>query len=98
VIIFLLGIAQGYWAVFITISSEQFGTDLRATVATTVPNFVRGGTVLMAMVYSFFGVAKDGTMNGGLVLGGIVLTLAFVAAFLLKETYGKELDYLETAE
>ncbi|HTL80114.1 MAG TPA: MFS transporter [Bacteroidia bacterium] len=97
-IIFILGIAQGYWAVFITISSEQFGTNLRATVATTAPNFVRGGLVLMSMGYEYFGMAKDGSMMGSYVIGGIVLVLAFFSAFMLKETYGKELDYLETAE
>jgi putative MFS transporter len=97
-IIFILGIAQGYWAVFITIASEQFGTNLRATVATTAPNFVRGGLVLMSLGYETLGVAKDGTNKGALIVGIIVIVLALFAATRLKETYGKELDYLEPAE
>ena len=47
----LLGVATGYWAVFVTIASEQFGTNIRATVTTTAPNFVRGSVVLMTSAF-----------------------------------------------
>ena len=92
-ILFILGIAQGYWAVFITIASEQFGTNIRATVATTVPNFVRGSTVLMTISFEF--IKKSNMWTAGVVVGGIIMLLAFFALYKLKETYGKDLDYIE---
>ncbi len=98
IVLFILGIAQGYWAVFVTIASEQFGTNMRATVATTVPNIVRGATVIMSIGYVSIGAAKDGSWMGAALVGGIVLALAFFSASKLEETYGKDLDYLEPAE
>ncbi|MCX6312647.1 MAG: MFS transporter [Bacteroidetes bacterium] len=98
VVLFVLGVAQGYWAVFVTIASEQFGTNMRATVATTVPNIVRGLTVLMSIGYVSIGSATNGSWTGAAVVGGIVLVLAFFSASKLDETYGKDLDYLEPAE
>lgn len=93
-IIFVMGIAMGYWAVFITVASEQFGTNIRATVTTTVPNFVRGSTVLVTMLYQFL-IAYMGILYSGIAVGVIVLSLAFFALFHLEESYHKELDYME---
>ena len=93
-ILFILGIAQGYWAVFITVASEQFGTNIRATAATTVPNFVRGSTVPMTSSFKALG-ASYGLFTAGIVVGGVVMLLAFFALYKLKETYHKDLDYLE---
>lgn len=97
-ILFMLGVAQGYWAIFVTVASEQFGTNMRATVATTVPNFVRGATVFMSLAYVAIGSAHEGSLMGAAVVGGIVLFLAFFSAWKLEETYGKDLDYIEPAE
>src|SRR5208337_3431942 len=47
----VLGFASGYWAIFVTVAAEQFGTNLRATVATTVPNFVRGMVVPITLLF-----------------------------------------------
>lgn len=90
----VMGFATGYWAVFVTSATEQFGTDLRATVTTTVPNFVRGAVVPMTLGYQ---ALRDrlGVVTGALALGGIVMTLAALALTTLDETYGKDLDYLE---
>lgn len=99
VILFLLGVAQGYWAVFITTASEQFGTNLRATVTTTVPNFVRGSLILMNM--SFLFLKKDeviGMQYAGYLIGGIVVLLAFLSVYKMDETYHKDLDYIEPVE
>lgn len=94
VIIAMLGVAQGYWAVFITTSSEQFGTNLRATVTTTTPNFVRGATVpitsLVLLLSTYVGL-----LNAGIIVGTVCIILAFIAVFLLEETYNKDLDYVE---
>jgi MFS family permease len=97
VIAFALGLAQGYWAVFITIASEHFGTNIRSTVTTTVPNFVRGSVPLMMMLWAW--LDKDlgwGILNGAIAVGSLVMILAFFALYKLEETYDKELDYIET--
>lgn len=96
--IFILGVAQGYWSVFVTVASEQFGTNMRATVATTVPNMVRGTTVLMTLIYGAFGTAQDGKWQGAAITGAIVLAMAFFATNKMDETYGKDLNYLEPME
>lgn len=93
-IIFLMGLAQGYWAVFITTASEQFGTNIRATVSTTVPNFVRGSLVPVTLLFQYF-KSTSGIWNAGVIVGGIVLFLAFFALYHLQESYHKDLDYIE---
>ena len=90
-----LGVACGYWSIFITVASEQFGTNLRATATTTVPNFVRGAVVPLSKAFGALG-ASMGLVSAGLLLGVIVLALAAVSIALLDETYGKDLDFNET--
>lgn len=95
-IIFLLGLAQGYWAVFITVASEQFGTNLRATVTTSVPNFVRGSTVPMTFLFRFLGsIPSVGLWVSGIIVGVIVLGLSFFSLYKIEETFHKDLDYFE---
>ena len=92
----LLGFASGYWAVFVTVASEQFGTNIRSTVTTTVPNFVRGSLVLLTMLLGFFRKEVHIDLITSCLLVGIVsLSIAFWALSRLKETYHKELNYLE---
>ncbi|MFI5172107.1 MAG: MFS transporter [Chitinophagales bacterium] len=93
-ICFLLGCATGYWALFVTIASEQFGTNIRATATTTVPNFVRGLVVPLTLGFSALSV-NSGNINSALIVGGISLTLAFISIFSVTETFGKDLDYVE---
>lgn len=91
----LLGFAVGYWAVFVTIGAEQFGTNIRATVATTVPNFVRGSVVPVTL--SFQALREPlGTLNAAMAVGVGTVAIALVALYFLKETFGKDLDYFET--
>jgi len=90
----LLGVATGYWAVFVTIASEQFGTNIRATVTTTAPNFVRGSVVLMTSAFQALRPVV-GIRGSGIVVGAVVLAIAYASLWGLDETYGKELDYLE---
>jgi putative MFS transporter len=89
-----LGFAAGYWAIFVTIAAEQFGTNLRATVATTVPNFVRG---MVPPITAAFLWARDaaGLVPGALAVGGVCVAVAVVAALGLQETFGKDLDWIE---
>ncbi len=95
-VMLLLGIGIGFWALFITIAAEQFGTNIRATVATTVPNFVRVSTNLMTLALGFLTVALgDNKLHAGLALGLIVMAISLWALAGLEETFGKDLDYHE---
>jgi MFS family permease len=89
-----LGFAVGYWATFVTIGAEQFGTNIRATVATTVPNFVRGSVVPVTLSFEYLRHHLP-MREAALVVGLVSLFLAFIALYFLRETFGKDLDYFE---
>lgn len=89
-----LGVATGYWAVFMTTAAEQFGTNLRATATTTVPNFVRGAVVPMTLIYAAIRPAV-GVSAGALIIGIAALLLAVIALAVLPETHGRDLDFVE---
>jgi putative MFS transporter len=91
----LLGFATGYWAVFVTTASEHFGTNLRATVTTTAPNFVRGSLVLVNLAFEAL-KGSQGVTRAALIVGAGTLVLAFIALFGLEETYGRDLDFVES--
>ena len=90
----LMGLACGYWAVFVTMAAEQFGTNIRATVATTAPNFVRGAVVPMTWAFQF-GRGYLGTQGSGIAVGVVAIAVALVALGNLEETYGKDLHYVD---
>lgn len=97
---FVLGISVGFWALFVTVAAEQFGTNLRATVATTAPNFARGSVVLLVPVFQYTAAAlgQPGAPNrvlAGAVVGVVSLLVAFWAVSTLPESFGKDLDYVE---
>jgi len=89
-----LGFFSGYWAVFVTIASEQFGTNIRATVTTTVPNFVRGSLVGVSWAFTALKPAR-GVLGAAGLVGGACFALALASLAGLSETFGKDLDYLE---
>jgi MFS family permease len=89
-----MGLANGYWAMFVTIASEQFGTNLRATATTTVPNFVRGALVPANLAFVAL-KGPLGVVQSAMVVGAVCVALAGVSAFGLEETFGKDLDHLE---
>lgn len=91
---FFLGIGTGYWAMFVTIASEQFGTNLRATVTTTVPNFVRGSVVPLTLAFRSL-APTTGLISGALIVGTICMASAFLALIGIQETFGKDLNFLE---
>jgi len=94
VLCFILGTCAGYWAVLVTTAAEQFGTDIRSTVATSVPNFVRGTGMVIAS--SFLWLKPHFTIIQSVsIIGAIVFILSFASLFILKETYGRDLDFLE---
>ncbi len=90
-----LGVASGYWSIFITVASEQFGTNLRATATTTVPNFVRGAVVPLLFVFQKVLTPQVGLIWAGLIIGVVTLALAAVSVTLLDETYGRDLNFVE---
>jgi MFS family permease len=89
-----LGFGTGFWAIFVTMAAEQFGTNLRATAATTVPNMVRGSLPLMLLLFNWL-QQYTSYINAGLVTGVLVMLISIIAAWFTKETFGKDLDYLE---
>ena len=93
-LIFLLGVGIGYWAVFVTIAAEQFGTNIRATVATTVPNFVRGAVIPITLSFQML-KGTLGILPAGLIVGFLCLGIALAALWKMEETFGKNLDYEE---
>lgn len=92
-----LGFGVGYWALFVTIAAEQFGTNLRATVATTVPNFVRGSINIMTPLFLLF-KGEFGIVAGAGLLGLITISIAFLGLWNMEETFGKDLNFLEGDE
>ncbi|MDX5320016.1 MAG: hypothetical protein LPK45_02980 [Bacteroidota bacterium] len=92
---FAIGLATGYWALFVIIASEQFGTNIRSTVTNTVPNFVRGSVPVVTM--SFMGLFPViGNIHAAGVVGLIVILLALISILSLKESFSKDLNYVET--
>jgi MFS family permease len=91
----MLGISGGYWAVFVTNASEQFGINIRATVTTTVPNFVRGAVVPATLMFQYL-TPVTGIIYSGLIVGVITLAIAYYSVFRLEDTFGKDLNYIET--
>ncbi|MDX9965605.1 MAG: MFS transporter [Sulfuricurvum sp.] len=91
---FFLGVFCGYWALFITMAAEQFGTNIRATVATTVPNFVRGSVV---PITSSFMLLKEsmGVLGSAAIVGTVTFAIALVALYYTRETFHEDLDYIE---
>ncbi len=90
-----LGFAVGYWALFVTVAAEQFGTNLRATVATTVPNFVRGSVNIITPLF-LLGKDSLGINGSAALVGSVIVLIALLALWKMQETHGKELNYLET--
>jgi MFS transporter, putative metabolite:H+ symporter len=93
-LMFAVGLAQGYWTAFIIMAAEQFGTNIRATVSTSVPNLVRAMTVPVTLsVLALWPLL--GLVPATLLVGAVVFGLAYLALYGLRETYGKDLNYTE---
>lgn len=90
----VLGFGTGFWAMFVTMAAEQFGTNIRATVATTVPNMARGSLALVALLFKAL-IPGQGYFRAGWITGIIVFVIAFIALAMTEETFGKDLNYTE---
>ncbi|MER3497714.1 MAG: MFS transporter [Chitinophagaceae bacterium] len=89
-----LGFGTGFWAIFVTMAAEQFGTNLRATAATTVPNMVRGSLPLIILLFKGLRGSMD-YVTAGLITGIVVMIVTVIAAIFTEETFGKDLNYVE---
>lgn len=92
-----LGFGTGFWAIFVTMGAEQFGTNLRATAATTIPNMVRG--MLAVFILPLFKWLEHlpgvGYVNAGIISGIIIMAITWTAALLTRETFHKDLEFVE---
>ena len=89
-----LGFWTGYWAMFVTVGAEQFGTNLRATAATTIPNMVRGAVVLMTTLFTLV-KPSVGTLWAGAIVAVVCYGIGFYSTLTIGETHNKDLNYLE---
>jgi putative MFS transporter len=92
-----LGFSTGFWAIFVTIGAEQFGTNLRATAATTIPNMVRGSLPLLNLMFKdlFQETFQWSFVRSGIITGVIAMAITLVAAWFTRETFHKDLNYVE---
>jgi MFS family permease len=93
----LMGFSTGFWAIFITMGAEQFGTNLRATAATTVPNMVRGALPLINLLFLNLFQKTWGwpLLQSGIVTGIIIMIITLIAFYFTEETFHKDLNYIE---
>lgn len=92
---FLVGMATGYWAIFVTIAAEQFGTNIRSTVTGTTPNFVRGSVPVITMLFQFLTAHSISNIGSAFVVGALCMALSLWAVYNMKETFAKDLNYAE---
>jgi len=90
----LMGFGTGFWALFVTMAAEHFGTNLRATAATTVPNMVRGSLPLIIILFKSLNPGF-GYITAAAITGAIVMIISTAAVFMTDETFGKDLDFIE---
>src|SRR5215203_226311 len=93
-----LGFGSGISVLYITMSAEQFGTNLRATAAISIPNLVRGFLPLILILFKFLRSEKafDNYITAAWITGVVIIATGFISVLYTKETFAKELDYVET--
>jgi putative MFS transporter len=90
----LMGVGVGYWAMFIQVAAEQFGTNIRSTVTTSVPNFVRGAVIPLTAGFQY-GSPKIGVVPTTVILGILTFAVTLIALWKIEESFHKDLDYHE---
>jgi putative MFS transporter len=93
----MLGFSTGFWAIFVTMGAEQFGTNLRATAATTIPNMVRGALPLINLMFLNLFQQNLGwsLIQSGIITGVIIMSITLIAFYFTEETFHKDLDFVE---
>ncbi|MET0394430.1 MAG: MFS transporter [Chitinophagaceae bacterium] len=92
-----LGFGSGISVIYITMSAEQFGTNLRATAAISIPNLVRGFLPLILLLFQFLRskTVLNDYVTAAWITGAVVVVIGFVSVLYTKETFGKEMDFVE---
>ena len=90
----IMGFGTGFWAVFVTIGAENFGTNLRATAATTIPNMVRGSLNGISAIFVGLGSYMS-YVSSGIATAAIVMIITYWAISGIDETFGRDLDFIE---
>ena len=92
----LMGFGTGFWALFVTMAAEHFGTNLRATAATTVPNMVRGSLPLILLLFGYLQTSFGYSfITSAAVTGAVVMAISTTAVFMTDETFGRDLNFIE---
>ena len=89
-----MGFASGYWAVLLSSTAEQFGTNIRSTVTSTVPNFIRGTVIPMSSLFLWLANATS-LLTSAAAVSFACLALAGFAVYRSRETFGADLDFIE---
>ena len=89
-----LGLGTGYWAMFVTVGAEQFGTNIRSTATTTIPNMVRGLVPLMLLAFDGLKV-NNGVIAAAAIVGFFAFALGIYSTLNISETHNKDLDFNE---
>lgn len=93
-LIVALGVAAGYFVLFLTNAAEQFGTNLRGTAAISAPNIMRAMVIPMTILMK--GLSPSVGLRGALVIiSGVSIAIALLALRALPETFGRDLDFDE---
>jgi MFS family permease len=92
--LFVLGCAGGYWVLVVTLAAEQFGTNVRATVTTSIPNFIRGAIVPVSAAFLALRPTQ-GIIDAAMIVGLGVCIIATVCLFTIEETFSRDLDFVE---
>ena len=94
-----MGFATGFWALFVTMAAEHFGTNLRATAATTIPNMVRGSLPIILLLFNSLKPATNWTgaefIHAAAITGIVVMSISSLAVIFTEETFGKDLNFIE---
>ena len=90
----ITGVGTGFWAVIITNAAEQFGTNIRATVTTTVPNLIRGSLPIMSVIFTLLQSSFNKLVSAE-ILAVFIIILPLIALYYTEETFGKDLNYVE---
>ena len=90
-----LGVGTGYWAMFVTVGAEQFGTNLRSTATTTIPNMVRGMVIPMTLLFNATILPLQNVIYAAALVGSIAFALGLYCTLTISESHDKDLDFIE---
>jgi len=91
---FWIGFGSGFWAMLVTVAAEQFGTNLRSTATTSVPNMIRGSVPLMLIGFDYLKQTRSIIISAAIV-GAIAFAMGIYATLTISETHNREMDFVE---